>query len=482
MIVSKQLPSLRLLSSDELVKLSRSEGSHFFLYEGDVVGPGALPARFSAEGEEADWVYADYSDNEGAHPLIDVQDHPFRDDFDFGKAVLVSKEAVQRAVELLPTLKKEGCLGGKLKWAALYHLKLCCRRFQHISQPLFEAQEKDLRLSGEKQFDYVNPSQRAVQQEMERVFTAFLKREGAWVDPACRKPLPETDADGSSPSFAHPPGAGRDAALASVVIPVRNRARTIADAVKSALSQQCSFPFNVIVVDNHSTDGTTEILSKIAASDSRLIHIVPERTDLGIGGCWNEAIQSEACGRYAVQLDSDDLYAGTDTLTKMVEAFRKRGAAMVIGSYKMTYFNLNPLPPGLIDHKEWTDENGANNALRINGLGAPRAFRREVLLKHPFPNVSYGEDYALGLALSSEYILERVWDSVYCCRRWEGNSDAALSREKVNANNAYKDSLRASAFVARKAANAACSADNAARSAEQTRTNAKEGNPQAKEE
>lgn len=442
MIVSKQLPSLRLLSSDELVKLSRSEGSRFFLYEADVVDPLALASRFSAEGEDADWVYADFRDNQGEHPLIDVQGHPFRDDFDFGKAVLVSKEAVRKAVELLPSLKKEGCSGGKLKWAALYHLKLCCSSFKHITRSLYEAQENDLRLSGQKQFDYVNPSQRAVQLEMERVFTAFLKREGAWVDPSCRKVLPGGGDEGG----------GRP--LASVVIPVRNRAKTIADAVRSALSQQCSFPYNVIVVDNHSTDGTTEILAALAASDSRLIHTIPERTDLGIGGCWNEAVRSEACGRYAVQLDSDDLYAGADTLTKMVDAFRKRGAAMVVGAYRMTDFQLEPIPPGIIDHKEWTDENGANNALRINGLGAPRAFRREVLLQHPFPNVSYGEDYALGLALSSEYILERVWESVYCCRRWEGNSDAALSREKVNANNAYKDRLRADAFALRKAANA----------------------------
>ena len=230
--------------------------------------------------------------------------------------------------------------------------------------------------------------------------------------------------------------------LASVIIPVRNRERTVADAVKSALSQQLDGPYNVIVVDNHSTDSTTQILSDLAKADKRLVHIIPERTDLGIGGCWNLAVNDERCGRFAVQLDSDDLYSGPDTLQKIVDKFREGGYSMVIGSYRMCNFNLETLPPGIIDHKEWTDENGPNNALRINGLGAPRAFYTPVVRKIGFPNVSYGEDYAVAIRIAGEYRLGRIFDELYLCRRWEGNSDAALSPEKVNANNLYKDSLR----------------------------------------
>ena len=444
-VVSLPLPSLRLLSSEELVRMSQSDASWFFLYENEFTPGSELPQQLLNESGDADWVYADFRDNEGSHPLIDVQAYPMRDDFDFGKAVLVSRAAVRKAVALLPSLEAEGCTGGILRWAALYHLKLCCSSFRHLGGERYEAVEKDLRASGEKQFDYVNPAQREVQVEMEKVFTAFLKREGAWVSPDSRKTLPApAESKGERP-------------LVSVVIPVRNRVRTITDAVRSATAQQCPFSYNVLVVDNHSTDGTTEALQTLAKENSKLVHIIPGRTDLGIGGCWNRAVEDERCGTYLVQLDSDDLYSGPDTLVRMVEAFRKRGAAMVIGAYKMTDFNLNPLPPGIIDHKEWTDGNGANNALRINGLGAPRAFRREVLLKHPFPNVSYGEDYALGLVLSAEYILERVWEPVYCCRRWEGNSDAALSREKVNANNTYKDALRQIAFNDRKRLNSLAS-------------------------
>ena len=261
---------------------------------------------------------------------------------------------------------------------------------------------------------------------MEQVCTAHLKRIGAYLEP----------------KFKDVEFAGGFPVTASVVIPVYNRVRTVKDAVESALAQQCDFPFNVIVVDNHSTDGTTELLEEIAAKDERLVHIVPAKYDLGIGGCWNLAVHSEKCGEFAVQLDSDDVYSGPDTLTKIVNAFREQNCAMVVGTYQMTNFDMQPIPPGIIDHREWTEENGRNNALRINGLGAPRAFWTPLLRQINLPNTSYGEDYALGLRISREYRIGRIYDVLYCCRRWEGNSDAALDIERVNANNLYKDRIR----------------------------------------
>jgi glycosyltransferase involved in cell wall biosynthesis len=265
---------------------------------------------------------------------------------------------------------------------------------------------------------------------MEQVCTEHLKRIGAWLEPKFKEPdLREF-------------GDREFSVTASVVIPVFNRIRTVKDAVESALSQQCDFPFNVIVVDNHSSDGTTALLDEIAAKDERLIHVVPLKHDLGIGGCWNLAVHHEACGEYAVQLDSDDVYSGPDTLAKIVEAFRQQKCAMVVGTYQMTDFNMNPIPPGVIDHREWTEDNGRNNALRINGLGAPRAFWTPLLRTINLPNTSYGEDYALGLRISREYRIGRIYDVLYCCRRWDGNSDAALDIEKVNANNLYKDRIR----------------------------------------
>lgn len=221
-----------------------------------------------------------------------------------------------------------------------------------------------------------------------------------------------------------------------------NRAKTIGDAVESALGQETGFDFNVLVVDNHSTDGTSDLIEQLAARDPRVVHIVPEREDLGIGGCWNWAINDPRCGRYAVQLDSDDLYLDSHTLQRVVEAFQEQDCAMVVGSYRMCDFQLQTLPPGVIDHKEWTDDNGANNALRINGLGAPRAFLTAIARGIGFPNTSYGEDYAMGLAVSRQYRIGRIYDPIYLCRRWTGNSDHGLSIEKTNANNLYKDRLR----------------------------------------
>jgi len=259
------------------------------------------------------------------------------------------------------------------------------------------------------------------------VCTAYLKRAGAWLRPSFKPVQP------SQEEFP---------VTASVVIPVYNRVRTVKDAVESALSQKCDFPFNVIVVDNHSDDGTTELLSDMVTKDSRIIHLIPAKHDLGIGGCWNLAVHSDACGEYAVQLDSDDVYSGPDTLAKVVQTFRQEKCAMVVGTYQMTDFDMNPIPPGVIDHREWTEENGRNNALRVNGLGAPRAFAVSILRTLNLPNTSYGEDYALGLRISREYRIGRIYDVLYCCRRWEGNSDAALDIERVNANNLYKDRIR----------------------------------------
>ena len=321
--------------------------------------------------------------------------------------------------------------------AGLYDFRLFVSRhgqLLHLNEYLYTEKELDLRASGEKQFDYVNPRNREVQVEMESAATNHLREVGALVDTTMY-----TDPDFNEQTFE---------CEASVVIPVYNRERTICDAVDSALSQQASFKYNVIVVDNHSTDGTTALLQQY--DDPRLIHIIPQRTDLGIGGCWNVAINDERCGRFAVQLDSDDLYSATDTLQRVVDAFYQQKAAMVVGTYRMCDFQLNTLPPGIIDHREWTDDNGPNNALRINGLGAPRAFFTPLLRHVLFPNTSYGEDYAMGLAFSRKYRIGRIYDELYLCRRWGGNSDAALSIERVNANNLYKDRLRTLEIAARK--------------------------------
>ena len=379
-----------------------------------------------------------YADRVG-HPAIDYQLGSIRDDFDFGSLLLVR-------TGLLHTFAMQA---GEhdYQYAGLYALRLFLSRegqLLHLNETLYAEEELDTRASGVKQFDYVNPRNREVQIEMEHAATAHLAAIGAKIDTSNVR-----DVDFLEQEFP---------VEASVVIPVYNRAKTIADAVKSALEQQTSFAYNVIVVDNHSTDGTGDILSSLSAEynnsqlstlNSQLVVLTPERHDLGIGGCWNEAINDVRCGRFAVQLDSDDLYSSPNTLQQVVDAFRKQKAAMVIGSYRMCDFELNTLPPGLIDHREWTDENGPNNALRINGLGAPRAFFTPILRQMQFPNTSYGEDYALGLAFSRHYRIGRIYDELYLCRRWGGNSDAALSVEKVNANNLYKDRLRTLEIQAR---------------------------------
>ena len=385
-----------------------------------------------ADDTDAVMVYADhYKMVEGKmekHPVIDYQSGSLRDDFDFGSLWCIKAQAL--ADYIAQPDRKE------YQFAALYDLRLYLSRVGeifHLNEFLYSEAELDTRKSGEKQFDYVNPRNREVQIEMEKACTQHLGKVGALIDTTFyRQP------DFGEQDFEYE---------ASVIIPVFNREKTVADAVKSALGQEASFKFNVIVVNNHSTDRTGEILDELKVDN--LIQIVPERTDLGIGGCWNEAINSSFCGKFAVQLDSDDLYSSPKTLQKIVDAFYKQKAAMIIGSYRMCDFDLNTLPPGLIDHKEWTDENGCNNALRINGLGAPRAFFTPLVRQIQFPNTSYGEDYALGLAFSRRYRIGRIYDELYLCRRWGGNSDAALSVEKVNANNLYKDRLRTMELKAR---------------------------------
>lgn len=382
-------------------------------------------------------VYADhYKTIKGErtpHPVIDYQLGSVRDDFDFGSLLMFRTDYLKRAINEIEAEKE-------YQHSALYALRLALSRYgelTHIREFLYTETEIDLRKSGEKQFDYVDPRNRQVQIEREEVFTRHLKKIGAYLKPGMMT------VDLKEGEFSHE---------ASIIIPVRNRARTINDAIRSVLEQETSFPFNLIIIDNHSTDGTSEIIEQYK-NDNRVIHLIPERTDLGIGGCWNLGINHPQCGRFAIQLDSDDLYSSPHTVQTIVDKFYKEQCAMVIGSYRMTDFTLQTLPPGVIDHKEWTDKNGHNNALRINGLGAPRAFFTPLLRKIRVPNTSYGEDYALGLAFSRQYRIGRIYDVLYLCRRWEGNSDAALSIEKINQNNNYKDSLRTLEIKLRQAIN-----------------------------
>jgi GT2 family glycosyltransferase len=370
----------------------------------------------------AGWVYSDST----GHPRIDYQRGSIRDNFDFGAVVAIQTKAVSDLTEY--------------RWGGLYDLRLRVSEkhpIVRVPEPLYAASVADTRTSGQKQFDYVDPRNRDYQIEMEAIATEHLKRIGAWLEPRFERMPP------SDENFL-----GR----ASIVIPVRNRERTILDAVQSALGQKADFDFNVIVVDNHSTDRTTELLRGVA--DSRLVHLVPDRKDLGIGGCWNEAINSMHCGRYAVQLDSDDLYPSDQVLSRIVGELERGPYAMVVASYTMVDFSLKQIPPGLIDHREWTRENGRNNALRINGLGAPRAFDASVLRRIGFPNVSYGEDYAVALRISRDYEIGRIYDSVYLCRRWEGNTDSALPLETLNRYDAYKDWVRTAEIQARIGKNA----------------------------
>lgn len=388
-----------------------------------------------ADDSNAALLYADhYQWRNGQRiscPLIDYRSGSLRDDFDFGSVLLYRSEVLRAVVE---------SMDADYRFAGLYDLRLRASRLEeifHVNEFLYTEVEEDVRASGEKQFDYVNPKNVEVQKEMETACTAHLKTVGAYVE------LVEESLD-----FA----AGGFACEASVIIPVRNRVATIGDAVRSALSQQADFDYNVIVIDNHSMDGTAELLEEFCV-DRRFIYLVPSFTGLGIGGCWNVGIHHPACGKFAIQLDSDDLYNGEHALQTIVDAFYEQKCGMVVGSYLMTDFEKNEMPPGVIDHREWTQENGHNNLLRVNGLGAPRAFYTPLLRELNFPDVSYGEDYAVGLAMSRLHRIGRIYDVVYLCRRWSGNSDACLDMAGVNRHNAYKDMLRTLELEARIALN-----------------------------
>jgi hypothetical protein len=436
--VSQTLTSGKLLNT-----ILSKVPSDYFLFVTQTqeiqLGQDALE-RFAgiAQQTSAGMCYSDYFEVKkgvrSERPVIHYQFGSVRDNFEFGALLFFSMSAVRSA------LKKYGDVAD-VNVAGLYDLRLKVsvnHELFHVQEYLYTKVESDLRLTGEKLFDYVDPKNQSVQKEMESVATQHLKHVGVYLAPKF-KPVP-------TPVTTFP-------VEASVVIPVRNREHTIADAVQSVLQQKFDKPFNVIVVDNHSTDGTGKIMADLAAKDPSVKHIIPARQDLGIGGCWNEAVFSAHCGRYAVQLDSDDIYSGPDTLQKIVDLFGAGHYAMVIGSYKLVNMKLEEIPPGLIDHREWTPENGRNNALRINGLGAPRAFDTALLRTVRLPNVSYGEDYAVALALSREYQIGRIFEPVYLCRRWEGNTDAALSIEKANRYDIYKDKIRTIEMMARQRLN-----------------------------
>ena len=388
-----------------------------------------------ADDSAAGMVYADHyqiTDGKQANaPVIDYQFGSLRDDFNFGSVLLFNTEMLKEAASRMKA---------DYTFAGLYDLRLKLSQkadLMHINEYLYSEVENDTRKSGEKIFDYVDPRNRNRQIEMEQACTEHLKEIGGYLEPKFE-----------NIEFS----AGNFEFEASVIIPVRNRIRTIRDAIQSVLSQKTDFKFNLIVIDNHSTDGTTEAIDEFK-DDERLIHIIPERKDLGIGGCWNMGVHHPKCGKFAVQLDSDDVYKDENTLTTMVNAFYEQNCAMVVGTYMMTDFNMNMIAPGIIDHKEWTPDNGRNNALRINGLGAPRAFYTPVLREVKVPNTSYGEDYALGLNFSRKYQIGRVYDVVYLCRRWDDNSDASLDIVKMNGHNLYKDRIRTWELQARIALN-----------------------------
>jgi len=426
-----------VFSSETIQKIAQnSDALYSLIYTKDSpLEPGQFALeRFYriAEDTQAGMVYSDYYEikagTRAAHPVIDYQAGSLRDDFNFGSVLFYNAENLKKAVaETVDNYSFAGFYNLRLKVSQQAELV-------HINEYLYSEIESDTRKSGEKLFDYVDPKNRAVQIEMEAACTDHLKKIDGYLAPVFKKI-----------EF----GEGNFPVEASVIIPVRNRVKTLEDAIKSVLMQKTTFEFNLIIIDNFSTDGTSDLIEKYSTTDPRVVHIIPERTDLGIGGCWNEGIFSAHCGKFAIQLDSDDVYQDENTLQIIVDAFYAQNCAMVIGSYTMTNFAMETIPPGLIDHKEWSPENGRNNALRINGLGAPRAFYTPVLREIKFPNTSYGEDYALGLSISRNYQIGRIYDSVYLCRRWDENSDASLDVVKMNGHNLYKDKIRTIELKAR---------------------------------
>lgn len=389
----------------------------------------------AARSTGAATVYSDFYDDTGKgkllHPLIDYQPGSVRDDFNFGALALLDVSLIREA------LRRYGRTP-PLRHAALYDIRLKMsidHGIHHVPEALYSVVTRGEGPEGEVHFAYVDPRNQPLQKEMEAVFTDHLKRIGAYLPAERLKRMEE-------PAEPFP-------VRASVIIPVKDRCKTIADALQSALSQETDFTFNVLVIDNHSTDGTTEIIVDLARRNPALKHIIPSRKDLGIGGCWNMGIMDEACGRYAVQLDSDDLYENHLVLETIVDTMRGGSYAMVVGSYTVVNERLEPIPPGLIDHREWTGENGHNNALRVNGLGAPRAFSTTAIRRTGFFNVSYGEDYAAALRISREYSIGRIYESLYLCRRWQGNTDAGLSLEAANRNDTFKDSIRTAEITER---------------------------------
>lgn len=432
-------------SAADINSLIGSATTDFLLVSlsGSNITPGARALERliqTADDLGAALVYSDFRERSADgtttdHPLIDYQSGAIRDNFDFGSLFLISVRAAKRA------LADHGPVPADVRFGGLYDLRLKLSTdfpIVRLPEPLYLRSVVDDRVSGERIFDYVDPRNRDYQIEMEKIATEHLRRIGALLEPV----------------FTPVPACSEEFPVrASVIIPVRNREKTVGDAVRSVLSQKTDFSFNVIIVDNHSSDGTTDVLRALASEDPRVIHIIPERTDYGIGGCWNEGVFSPSCGRYAVQLDSDDIYSDEKTLATMVDAFEDGRYAMVIGSYTTVDFELRELPPGLIDHKEWTRDNGRNNALRINGLGAPRAFDVSVLRNFGLPDVSYGEDYAIALRLSRDYEIGRVYRSVYYARRWSGNSDSALPLLTMNRYDFYKDRIRTLELEARRRRN-----------------------------
>jgi Glycosyl transferase family 2 len=434
----KCIKSGNLFDSETMKSIASKSKSDYALIQ--IKKEKIIPGQFfieriltAAENTSAGLVYCDFYEQDGVqltpHPLIDYQSGSIRDDFDFGSFVMIEREALRKAAK---SVKND------VKYSGFYSIRLAISRQNsifRIPELLYTVGKDGREKTGEKQFNYVDPRNRDVQIEMERSATEHLKKLKAFLSPGSKKLNL---------------GALKFDYEASVIIPVKNRESTISDSLASALGQKTSFKFNLIVVDNHSTDETTKILDEFSNNDKRVIHIIPERKDLQIGGCWNEAIFHKLCGKFAVQLDSDDLYKDQTTLQKIVDKFYEERCGMVIGSYQLTDFDLNEVPPGVVDHREWSEDNGKNNALRINGLGAPRAFFTPLIRDIKFPNVSYGEDYSVVLAISRYYKIGRIYEPIYICRRWEGNTDSSLSIEQENRNNFYKDKIRTIEISARK--------------------------------